>query len=311
MQAFCNGELVPVGEASVSALDAGIQHGVGLFETMQAFNGRVFRLDAHLARLIDSASELGLTRDLRHGPLRETVEHTLRANEMAEARVRLTVTGGDLSLLGRAAGGGAGAGDGGGGAGQSGRHTPTIVCVVSAPTRYPRGFFEEGVMVTITDARANPFEPGAGHKTLNYWSRLRALADASGAGAGESLWFTVTNHLCGGSVSNALLVKDGAIITPIARGEEVEAGLPSPVLPGVTRAAVLEVAELMEIPVHRQMVAIDDVLGADEAMLTNSSWQVLPVTAVERKPIGGGGVGPITRAIRSKLLELIESETAG
>lgn len=298
MEAFINGELVSVDQATVSAHDAAVQHGVGLFETMQAFNGRVFRLDAHLTRLIDSANELGLTRSLRLGPLCETVEHTLKANEMTEARVRLTVTGGDLSLLAAARSGE-----------QSPRHTPSIVCVASEPTRYPPGFFEDGVRASIADPKANPFDPTAGHKTIGYWTRLRALAEAASVGAGEALWFTVTNHLAGGSVSNAFLVKGGALLTPIARGEEGASTLPSPVLPGVTRAAVLEIAESMEIPVHKQMLTIDDLLNAEEVMLTNSSWQVLPVTAVEKERIGSGEVGPITRQLREALLERIETET--
>lgn len=298
MKAFINGELVATDQAKISAHDAGVQHGVGLFETMQAFNGRVFRLDAHIARLIDSAGELGLTRSLRHGPLCETVEHTLEANAMREARLRLTVTGGDLSLLGRARGG-ADAPD----------HAPTILCVANEPTRYPPAFFERGVTVTIADGRANPFEPTAGRKTLNYWSRLRALADAASAGAGEALWFTVTNHLCGGSVSNVFLVKDEALLTPIARGEEGASSMPMPVLAGITRAAVIELAESLEIPVHKQMLSIDDLLQAEEVMLTNSSWQVLPVTAVEREGIGDGEVGPITGKLRVGLLEMIERET--
>lgn len=298
MKAFINGALVPLDQATVSAHDAAVQHGVGLFETMQAFNGRGFRLDAHVNRLIDSADELGLSRSLRVGPLCETVEHTLSANGMTEARVRLTVTGGDLSLLAAAK-----AGE------RSPRHTPSILCVASEPTRYPPGFFEDGVTVTIADPKANPFDPTAGHKTLNYWTRLRALADAAAAGAGEAMWFTVTNHLAGGSVSNALLVKDGAVLTPIARGEEGSSTLPSPVLPGITRAAVIEIAESRDLPVHKQMLSIDDLLNADEVMLTNSSWQVLPVTAVENERIGGGEVGPVTKQLRQALLERIETET--
>jgi branched-chain amino acid aminotransferase len=155
----------------------------------------------------------------------------------------------------------------------------------------------------------NPFDPMAGHKTLNYWSRLRVLAEAAQRGAGEALWFSVSNHLAGGSVSNVILVKDGQLLTPLARGEEPDASLPSPILPGITRAAIIELAEAADIPVHRKMLSITDVLEADEAMLTNSSWQILPVVQVEKEKIGSGKPGPITLDLRSKLLELIEEET--
>ncbi len=299
MKAFVNGRFVAMAEATISIHDAGLQHAVGLFETMQAFNGRVFRLEAHVERLVASAKELGLSASLRADPLCECVEATLRENDRAEARLRLTVTGGDLSLLGAARSGG----------GKQPPHTPTVLCVATEPTQYPPSFFASGVTVTIADGRANPFDPGEGHKTLHYWPRLRALASAAAAGAGEALWLSVTNHLVGGSVSNALLVKDGQLLTPYARGEEEAAALPAPVLPGVTRAAVIELAEELDIAVHRRMLDIEDVLGADEMMLTNSSWQVLPVVAVEKGKVGTGEPGPITLKLREALLDRIAAET--
>ena len=113
----------------------------------------------------------------------------------------------------------------------------------------------------------------------------------------------MTNHLCGGCVSNAFVVKDGALLTPIARGEEAQGGLPSPVLPGITRGAVIDAARELGINVTARLLTIDDVLGADELFLTNSSWSVLPVTAVEASAIGGGTPGEITRAMRTRLLD--------
>lgn len=298
MKVYLNGKMVPLAEASISAQDAAVQHGVGLFETMQAFNGRMFRLEPHVDRLVQSAGELGLAAALRPRPLADVVEHTLEANKLTEARIRLTVTGGDLSLLGTAQSGG-----------KAAKHEPTVLCVASAPTEYPPAFFEDGVAVILADPKLNPFDPMAGHKTLNYWSRLRVLAEAAQRGAGEALWFSVSNHLAGGSVSNVILIKDGQLLTPLARGEEPDASLPSPILPGITRAAVIELAEAADIPVHRKMLSITDVLEADEAMLTNSSWQILPVVQVEKEKIGSGKPGPITLDLRSKLLELIEEET--
>ncbi|MFA7235718.1 MAG: aminotransferase class IV [Phycisphaeraceae bacterium] len=301
MKIFLDGQFVEADAAHVSALDAGFQHGVGLFETMQAFNGRVFRLEAHIDRLIASAKELGLSNKLRAAPLGELVERTVHENEMTEARVRLTVTGGDLSLLNTkptASGGG-----------ESRNHQPTVLCVATVPTEYPAAFFDDGVIAVIADPKANPFDPSAGHKTLNYWMRLRTLAQAATKGAGEALWFTVTNHLCGGAVSNAFIVKEGRLFTPIARGEEPPGSLPSATLPGVTRAVVLEIAEELDIPVEKKMLSINDVLEADELFLTNSSWQVLPVVKVEGKMIGEGEGGEVTRKIRERVLLCIGRET--
>ncbi|MEM7578052.1 MAG: aminotransferase class IV, partial [Planctomycetota bacterium] len=99
------------------------------------------------------------------------------------------------------------------------------------------------------------------------------------------------------------------VLTPFARGEEVEGALPAPVMPGVTRSVVLGVAEAEGFEVQRKMLSIDDLLEADEVMLTNSGWGVLPVTAVEQQTIGDGMVGPVTATLRAGWLDAISKET--
>ena len=126
----------------------------------------------------------------------------------------------------------------------------------------------------------------------------------------------VTNHVSGGCVSNLFVVKDDELLTPTARGEEEQGAIPSPVLPGVTRGAVLEIAKAKDIPVTTRLLTIDDVLDADELFLTNSSFGVLPVVQVERKRIGVPegddeaipAPGEHTRAIREALVELRSSD---
>jgi branched-chain amino acid aminotransferase len=317
MPVWLNGQLVPLDDARVSAFDAGFQHGVGLFETMLARAGRIVRVEAHLERLRRSAVELRLVETLRLEPLREAIELTLSRNRLSDARIRLTLSGGDLNMLvaaraGRTADSG-GAQNSGGGTRSTVANTPTVLIHAQPPVNYPEAFFEKGVAVTVANARLNPLDPFAGHKTLHYWPRLRALQDAAAVGAGEAIWFTVSNHLAGGSVSNIFLVKSGSLLTPIARGEEddidrdAEAApdapsLPSPVLPGVTRGAILAFAHDQRHHVERRMLDINDLLGADEAFLTNASWGVLPVVQVERERIGDGTVGPMTRGLRSQWL---------
>lgn len=280
---WLDGAFVERERALVSAFDAGLQHAVGLFETMSAVGGRVRMLDDHLERLIDSARTLGLSESLRFNPLREAVRRVAERAGPERARIRLTVTGGDLNML---ASGGARA------------HDPTVLIVAQPATAYPAAMFERGVRVTIADLRINPLNPFEGHKTLNYWARLRELQVAAAKGAGEAVTLQVTNHLCGGAVSNVFLVKDGALSTPIARGEEEAGAIPSPVLPGITRRAVMGLAEGMGIDCARRMLSVEELLGADEVFLTNSSWGVLPVTQVEARVIGSGGVGEVTRSLR-------------
>jgi len=288
MQVWINGEFVNRDDARISIFDASVQHAIGVFETMQAREGRVYRLEQHLERLANSCSVLLLTERLRTEALADAVRLVVERNGMTDARVRLTLTGGDLNALQSS---GASSGD------------PTIIIVAQPPAPYPEAMFDNGVSVTLADGRLNPFDPMAGHKTLNYWPRIQALQIAASRSAGEALWFTVSNYLASGCVSNVFIVKDGVLHTPIARDEEEQGALPAPVLPGITRQAIMDLADAKGIGTSRRMIDIDDTLDADEVFLTNSSWGVLPVVGLEREAIADGHVGPVTRALRQAWLD--------
>ncbi len=298
MNTFLNGQFLPADQAKIPADDAGFQHALGLFETMHAQNGRVFRLGQHLGRLCESAKQLGLSRDLNADALAQAVDLTVSHNQIDRARIRLTVTPGSLSLLKPDAPGDDTSGGG------------TILIQPTEPTAYDPRYFEQGITVLVAQPGANPFDAMAGHKTLAYWARLRTLRQAATVGAGEAIWLNVSNHLASGCISNVFLVKNGELLTPIARGEEADNALPAPVLPGITRAAVIEIAQGLGVTVKQQMLSIDDLVEADEVFLTNSSWQVLPVSKVERSEVGAGLAGDLTRQLRSDLLDLIEKETS-
>lgn len=295
MLLWLNGKFVERDAAMISAFDAGLLHGIGLFETLSAHNGRAFRPLAHAQRLVDSAGALLLNDSLRAEALAEAIAQSITRNQVQRARIRMTVTGGNLNVMGAP--------------GHRKTVDPTILIDVGPATEYPDAFFESGVMVTIAQDRLNPLDPMAGHKTLNYWPRIHALQHAAVKKAGESLWFTVANHLAGGSVSNVFLVKDGRLLTPLARGEEDQPTGPA-VLPGITRAAMLELADTLDIGAARQTLDVNDLLAADEIFLTNSSWGVLPVAAVEAEQVGNGGVGEVTRSLRAAWLDLVEEETS-
>ncbi|MFN7022255.1 MAG: aminotransferase class IV [Phycisphaerales bacterium] len=293
---FLNGRfLQSADEARLSVFDAGFQHSVGLFETMLggvnvAGEPWVLHLDRHMDRLVGSASELGLSADLRAGALGEAVVEAVARSGLRRARVRLTVTGGDLSMLSRS--------------GASGPTDPTVLIVAQPATEYPDAMFERGGALVIADARANPLNPFEGHKTLNYWWRLRELQTAAAKGAAEALVLQVSNHVASGCVSNVFLVRNGELVTPIARGEEADVGgpggrsLPSPVLPGVTRAWVLDEADRLGLVVRREMIGVAEVLDADEVFLTNSSWGVLSIVKVEASAIGDGVPGRLAKQLR-------------
>jgi branched-chain amino acid aminotransferase len=316
---FLNGSFLSRDDARISAFDAGFQHAVGLFETMTGVRTpkddaprgvRIVHLHEHLSRLSDSARALGLSDNLHKNALAEACERTLAKAcddlpQIQRFRLRLTLTGGDLNMLGKPAE-----------QTQKIEQQPTLLVVAQPATDYPQAMFERGVLATIAGLRINPLNSFEGHKTLNYWPRLRELQLAGQKGAAEALVFQVTNHLAGGCVSNCFLVRDNVLLTPIAQGEEAKADtdfddddpllgqakvqgayLPSPVLPGVTRKWVLDWADEEMMDTQTRMLTIDDVLNADEVFLTNSSWGVLPVTRVEQRMIADGVVGPITRQL--------------
>lgn len=226
---FLNGKFVTTSEAMVSAFDAGMQHGVGLFETMLGVCGasktpgeqscRVIHLHEHMTRLAHAAKTLGLSDSLRRDALADAVERTLTKTsqhmpDVERFRIRLTITGGDLNLLSKARENTTAAPSA-----SANSQMPTILIHAQPATIYPQEMYEHGVLVSIADLKANPLDPFAGHKALNYWPRLRELQLAAASGAAESLVFQVTNHLAGGCVSNAFLVKNGTVFTPWACGE--------------------------------------------------------------------------------------------
>ena len=336
---FLNGRFLDEHDQAggIAVFDAGLLHAVGLFETLlggcarpeepgdspEARQAWALHLEEHLARLAESARVLGLASVLHEGPLGEAVLRTVARSGLPRARVRLTVTGGDLNMLSRPM-------PGGGAQPAPTRQDPTVLITATPATRYPPAMIDEGVLATIADTRVSPLHGLEGHKTLSYWWRLRELQRAAGKGAGEALVFTTGNHLVGGCVSSTLLIKGGELIAPIARGEEagvaraaheIEAAqgrepaarhaLASPVLPGITRRWAIDAAAGLGVLARRKMVTIDDVLGADEVMLTNSSWGVLPVVRVEASTIGSGAPGPVTRQLVHAWAGEAESAAAG
>lgn len=278
-QVYLDGQLADHNDARISVFDSIVAHGVGLFETMRAYNGVVFRLEHHLRRLTNSAAALHM-HAIEEKRMSKAVHELLAANDLTDARVRLTVTGGTVRNPREA------------------RGQPSLLITADAMSGYPDEFYEKGMLVTVTDYRQWSKDPLAGHKTTCYLPRLLALQRAQQAGAGEALWFNDTNRLAEGCISNVFLVKDGRLCTP---------PLNTPVLPGITRATVIELAGQLGIDVEQRELIIDDVLGADEIFLTNSSMQVLAVCQVEQHTVGTGCPGPVTQQLLDSYRSLVQA----
>ncbi len=290
---FLNGEFRAATEARISAWDGGWLHGAGLFETMRAYRGRIFRLDAHLERLMASAQKLLTPLERPDLPLTSDLEALLRRNGLTDARVRLTVSAGSMLDMGttQAAGG---------------QDRPKLTaCATAAPLpayplpAYPGELYATGMNVCVSPYKVSPDDPIAGHKSTCYLPRLLALRHAQAKRCGEALWFTTGNLLAEGSISNVFIVRDGRLATP---------PVDTPLLPGITRAAVLELAPAVGVEVEQRSLTINDLLDADEVFLTNTIMELMPVCRVEKRDIGHGKPGPITQELRSAYRAVVEKE---
>ena len=297
-QVWINGTFEPEDAAGVSLRDTGLLHAAGVFTTMRAADGRVFRLSEHLKRLRTSCEQLFIPLQFNDDVLSAATQELLSRNELTNARLRLTVTRGAAT------------------------HDPVHgvrlnpnVFITAAPFEaYPADFYKRGMtVVLLDDQKLNPYDLQAGHKTLNYFSRLAGLRTATRSGAGEALWFDVHNFLQSGSISNVFIVKNKRLITPPTPDDMkdpfINRRTPYPkssVLPGITRAAVIELAKRESIDVDTNAIDVSALLDADEVFLTNSIMGVMPVCRVEKKPIGEEEPGRMTL----KLAEMLGREMA-
>jgi len=282
---YVNGEFIEADRAGVSVFDAGMLHGAGLFETMRAYGGVIFRLADHLARLQASAEALSMFRldDEARQSIAEGLTGLLQRNELANARVRLTITPGDMRRLTQ----------------DDERAEPTVFATAIAMAAYPPELYEQGMTVLASKHKQSRLDPTCGYKTLNFLPRLISLREAQTRGCGESLWFTHENLLAEGAISNVFLVADKVLKTP---------PVDTPVLPGVTRKAILALAASDEIPVQEVPLTINDLLDANEVFLTNSIMEVMPVCRVERRAIGDDKPGPVTRRLAELYRQAVAKE---
>jgi branched-chain amino acid aminotransferase len=300
--AWISGSFVDEETASISVRDTGLLHAAGVFTTMRAYGGRVFKLDRHLSRLRNSCQALQIPLTYHDDILIDAARDLLSRNALEDARLRLTVTRGRATtdpLHGT-------------------RLEPTVLLTAAPLEPYPQEYYQKGMTVIVLDEqKLNPYDLQAGHKTLNYFSRLSALREANRRGGGEALWFDVHNYLQSGSITNVFLVKGGSIFTPPTneelRDEGIRDATPVPhsaVLPGITRSVIFDLAAELQLSIVQHALSINELLEADEVFITNSNMGVMPVCRVERRAIGSDKPGPITRRLMEAYAETIRRESS-
>jgi len=275
---FLNDKLVDIEDARIPAGDAGFLYGTGLFETMRANNGVVFRLSDHLDRLVSSAKALSIEHSYNKEYLKDSVYKVLKANDLTEARIRLTLSAGSMSQ-------------------SQAKSNATLLITAAKLQPYPAEYYTKGVLVVLCPFRQNVSDATCGHKTTSYLSRMLALKQAHEKKAAEALWFTTDGRLAEGCISNVFLVKDSFIYTPTRS---------TPVLPGIARKTICELAIAQKVELVEKDITIDDMLDADEVFITNVIMQVLPVVGIEKHTVGNGKPGVITGKMRDYYNEFVK-----
>lgn len=267
-----NGVVGRADELAISPLDHGLLVGDGVFETLRVYGGIPFAWRRHLERLERSAAGLGL--DVPSIPmLREQSDAVLAANDLVEARLRITITGGPAPLGSERA-----------------SVPPTVVIAASALTAWP----PTADVVTVPWPR-NERGATAGLKTISYAENVRALAFAHEHGAGEAIFANTRDELCEATGSNVFVVNGGEVQTPPAD---------SGCLLGVTRALVLELAAEHGLPCRETALPFGAIADADEAFLSSTTREVQAIAHVDGHALPTAP-GPVTEALVAAFTALI------
>lgn len=273
-----NGRVFDQAHAVISVFDHGFLYGEGVYETLRTYNGQPFLFDRHMRRLRNSSGMLTMTVPISDVQLDVRCRETMRAAGLgdgaaSEAYIRVLVTRGvgELSYDPAAC------------------PVPTIVIIVKPQVDPPREAFERGVTVALVSIVRN--HPGTVNpliKSNNLLNNALAMQEAARRGGFEGVMRNYRGELAECTQSNLFVVKNGVALTP-----PLDAGL----LAGITREFLFEVGRDIGIPVREAVLKDADLFGADEAFLTSTTREVVPIVRVDDSTIGDGVPGPVTRAL--------------
>ncbi len=279
-----NGRVSGQDEAVIPVFDHGFLYGEGIYETLRTYNGRLFLYDRHLRRLRNSARLIELALPFTDDELATRIQETIFAAKLdgAEAYVRVLVTRGvgELTYDPKAT------------------PTPSWVIIVKPLVPPSAETYERGVKVVLVDVvRNHPQSVNPMIKSNNLMNSALAAQQGLKRGGFEAVMRNYRGELTEGTQSNFFIVKNGAALTP-----PLESGL----LPGITREFVFELGESAGIDVREQVLCDNDLFAADEAFLTSTTREILPIVTVDERTLGNGKPGPVTL----QLLEAFRARNA-
>jgi branched-chain amino acid aminotransferase len=268
-----NGKLVPKEQALVSVFDHGLLYGDGVFEGIRAYGGRVFRLKEHVERLYDSAKAILLRPPLAAEQMRKEVLRTLAANGLRDAYIRPVITrgAGDLGLN------------------PDNCPQPTWFIITDKIKLYPASAYRDGLPLVTVPTRRNVAEALSPKiKSLNYLNNILAKVEANQRGALEAIMLTQDGYVAECTADNLFILRKGRLLTPPTWQGALE---------GITRQAVIELARKRKLPVAEEPITRYDVYTAEEAFMTGTAAEIVPVAALDQRPIGNGRPGPWTKRL--------------
>jgi branched-chain amino acid aminotransferase len=274
--AWVNGEFVAARDAAISIFDSGFIGGVAIFDTLGCWNGRIFKLQAHLDRFQRSAHAAAIPLPLYDSGLAEVVVETVRRSELREAYVQVIATRGVRSS-------------------PTAWDNPSTLIVYSIPYVWIGGAekVDSGLRVVIPATRNTPvstLDPKI--KNFNRFHSYMARLESDRAGADEVVMLDQQGYLTEGRGANIFLVAGGGLYTP-ALG----------VLQGITRETVFEIADEFGIQTHQRDLTPYDLYSADEAFFSTTAGGIIPVVEADSRRIGDGIPGPLTRRIHDRYWE--------
>ncbi len=282
MKIFLGGKLVDEADAKVSVFDHGLLYGDGVFEGIRAYHGKVFLLEAHVKRLYESAKAIALEIPMSQQEMADAVRETCRANDLSEGYIRLVVTRGVGTL----------------GLNPYLCKKPEIFIIAAKIQLYPQELYETGMkVVTVGTVRNHPEAINPRIKSLNYLNNVMAKIEAINSGVLECIMLNGQGQVAEASGDNIFVVKDGVLRTP-----PVWCGA----LDGLTRRAVMEIAEDAGYTVKEDVLQRYDLFTADEMFLTGTAAEVIAVTEVDRRTIGEGTPGKVTLDLQARFKEYVK-----
>ena len=283
MKIYIDGSLYEEADAKISVFDHGLLYGDGVFEGIRFYNNRVFELDAHISRLFDSAKSILLTIPMSEAEMVQAVLETIRENGLSDGYVRLVITRGKGTL----------------GLNPFQCPTASVIVIASSISLYPEEKYQNGlVMVTCSTRRPTPASLSPQVKSLNYLNNVMAKVEAIHGGGEEGLMLNEQGFVAECTGDNIFIVRNDEVITP-----PISAGS----LDGITRQAVFQICQELDIPIREANLTRHDIYIAHECFLTGTAAEVIAAIELDRRMIGDGKPGAITQKVIAAFRELVGS----